>query len=111
MTATTIDTAPQARTARRNRFYLWMAVAMATTAFLGFAPTFWIPMVQGVPERIAVLAIHGALLFGWTLFVIYQAWLVESGSVARHRGVGMFGVSLATAMMVFGVLAAINSAK
>lgn len=84
---------------------------MAATAFIGFAPTFWIPMAQGVPERVGVLAIHGALFFGWTLFLIYQAWLVESGSVVRHRDVGMIGVSLATAMTIFGVLAAINAAK
>ncbi|MFI4974871.1 MAG: hypothetical protein ACHP84_10065 [Caulobacterales bacterium] len=84
---------------------------MAATAFIGFAPTFWAPLAQGVPERIAVLAIHGALFFGWTLFFVYQAWLVGSGAVARHRDVGMIGVSLATAMTIFGVLAAINSAK
>src|SRR5579863_5041998 len=110
MTATMADTAPVAATARRTRFYLWMAVAMAATAFVGFAPTFWAPLAQGVPERIGVLAIHGALFFGWTLFVVYQAWLVESGDVARHRDVGLIGVSLATAMTIFGVLAAINSA-
>ena len=111
MTATTADAAPVAAAARRTRFYLWMAVAMAATAFIGFAPTFWAPMAQGVPERIAVLAIHGSLFFGWTLFVIYQAWLVESGRVARHRDVGLLGVSLATAMTIFGVLAAINAAQ
>ena len=96
--------------ARRTGFYLGMAVAMAATAFLGFAPTYWIPKAQGVPDRIAVLAIHGMLFFGWTLFVIVQAWLVRSGKVLRHRGVGLVGVSLATAMVIFGVLAAINSA-
>ena len=111
MTATITNTAPGTVAARRTRFYLWVAVAMAATAFIGFAPTFWVPMAQGVPERIAVLAIHGALFFGWTLFLIYQAWLVESGSVARHRDVGMIGVSLATAMTIFGVRAAINAAK
>lgn len=110
MTATTTDGASRA-VAARTRFYLWTAVAMAATAFLGFAPTFWIPLAQGVPERIAVLAIHGALFFGWTLLLIYQAWLVTSGNVARHREVGMIGVSLATAMTIFGALAAINSAK
>ncbi len=111
MTATTVGTTPVAISASRTRFYLWMAVAMAATAFIGFAPTFWVPMAQGVPERIAVLAIHGALFFGWTVFVIYQAWLVETGSVARHRDVGLVGVSLATAMVIFGALAAINSAQ
>jgi len=66
--------APGAAAASRTRFYLWMAVAMAATAFIGFAPTFWAPMAQGVPEKIGVLAVHGILFFGWTLFVIYQAW-------------------------------------
>lgn len=105
------DAVSGATAARRSRFYFWMAVAMAATAFLGFAPTFWIPMAQGVPEQIAVLAIHGALFFGWTLLLIYQAWLVGSGNVARHRDVGLIGISLATAMTIFGVLAAINAAK
>lgn len=111
MTAEAIaGAAPGVTAARRTRFYLGMAVAMAATAFLGFAPTFWAPLAQGVPEKIGVLAVHGTLFFGWTLFVIYQAWLVWSGNVARHRDVGLAGVSLATAMVIFGVLAAINSA-
>jgi hypothetical protein len=111
MVAETIDSAPRlAAAARRTRFYVWMAVAMAATAFLGFAPTYWAPLAQGVPEKIGVLAVHGALFFGWTLFVIYQAWLAASGRVARHRDVGLIGVSLATAMVIFGVLAAINAA-
>lgn len=111
MTATTSDTVVGTAATRRTRFYLWMAVAMSATAFIGFAPTFWVPLAQGVPERIAVLAIHGALFYGWTLFVIYQAWLVGSGNVARHRDIGLIGVSLATAMTIFGMMAAINSAK
>lgn len=110
MTATTVNTA-RAVAATHTRFYLWMAVAMAATAFLGFAPTFWAPLVQGVPERIAVLAIHGALFFGWTLFLIYQAQLVVAGNTARHRDIGIIGVSLATAMVIFGALAAINAAR
>jgi hypothetical protein len=97
--------------ARRPRFYLWMAMAMTATAFLGFAPTFWVPLAQGIPERIGVLAIHAVLFFGWMLFLIYQNWLATSGNIARHRDVGMVGVSLATAMTIFGTLAAINSAQ
>jgi hypothetical protein len=111
ITATISDTVAGDAAARRTFFYFWMAVAMAATAFIGFAPTFWLPMAQGIPERINVLAIHGVLFYCWTLFVIYQAWLVAAGNVARHREVGMIGVSLATAMTIFGVLAAINAAK
>ena len=105
------DATLQARAGRRPRFYLSMAVAMTATAFLGFVPTFWVPLAQGIPERIGVLAIHSLLFFGWMLLLIYQSWLAASGNIARHRDVGMIGVSLATAMTIFGTLAAINAAQ
>src|SRR5512144_1118442 len=82
MTATTTNAAPRATALAHTGFYLWMAVAMAATAFLGFAPTFWLPLAQGVPQRTGVLAVHGTLFFGG---------------------------SLAAAMVIFGVLAAIDS--
>ena len=97
--------------ASRPRFYFWMAVAIAATAFMGFAPTFWIPLAQGVPERFVAAGIHGALFFGWTLFLVCQTWLAMSGKIARHRHVGLIGVSLATAMAIFGTLTAIGEAK
>lgn len=84
---------------------------MMATAFLGFVPTFWIPLAQGIPARIGVITIHALLFFGWTLLLIYQGWLVTSGNTARHRNVGMIGISLATAMTIFGTLAAINAAQ
>jgi len=111
MTTTTADSLTLASTAARPRFYLWMSVAMAATAFIGFAPTFWFPLARGVPERFAVIAVHALLFFGWSLFVIYQAWLAASGKVARHRDVGLIGVSLATAMTIFGILTALNSSQ
>ena len=64
MTATTAATTRRDNATGRPRFYLWMAIAMTATAFLGFVPTFWAPLAQGVPERIGVLAIHGILFFG-----------------------------------------------
>ena len=72
MTATTTDASSPTPVAMQPRFYLWMAVAMAATAFISFVPTFWVPLAQGVPERIAVIAIHALLFFGWTLFLICQ---------------------------------------
>lgn len=111
MTATITAAAPLDGATGRPRFYLWMAIAMTATAFLGFVPTFWVPLAQRIPERIGVLAIHGLLFFGWTLLLVYQSWLAVSGNVTRHRDVGMIGVSLATAMTIFGTLAAINAAQ
>ena len=104
-------TAPAALENTRPRFYFWMAVAMAATAFVGFIPTFWAPLTQGIPERIAVIAIHATLFFGWSLFFVFQTWLAASGNIARHRDVGLVGVSLATAMTIFGIFAAISATQ
>ncbi len=111
MTATTTDKAPGAAVRAKPGFYMWTAIAMAATAFIGFAPTFWLPMAQGVPENIGVIALHATLFYGWNFFLIYQTWLVTTGNTARHRDTGMIGISLATAMVIFGTLAGLNSLK
>jgi hypothetical protein len=106
-----MDATRRGEPAQRPRFYLWMAVAMMATAFLGFLPTFWVPLAHGIPERIGVLAIHAILFFGWTLLLVYQARLAVAGRIGRHKDIGFIGVSLATAMTIFGILSAINSAN
>ena len=111
MAVTLTHQPPAAVGADRPQFYFWMAVAMMATAFLGFTPTFWAPLARGVPERSAVIAVHAMLFFGWTLFVILQTRLVATGKVVRHRDIGLIGISLATAMVIFGVMAAVGSAQ
>lgn len=95
----------------RPRFYFLIAAAMMATAFIGFTPTFWAPLAQGVPERIVVIAIHAATSFGWMVYLVYQTWLGSVGRVALHRETGMIGVALASMMVIFGAMAAINSAQ
>ena len=51
------------------------------------------------------------VFFSWVLFFSFQTWLAASGKVARHRAIGMAGISFATAMTIFGTLTAINSMK
>jgi hypothetical protein len=112
MEAISIPHLPQrSKAGSRSRFFFWMALAMTATAFLGFTPTFWAPLSQGVPERIAVIAIHATVSFGWMLFLIYQTWLAATGHTARHRDTGMIGIALATMMIIFGGSAAINSSQ
>jgi hypothetical protein len=92
-------------------FYVYMALSIVTVAFLGFAPTYWMPMAAGTFKAGSVIHIHGMIFFSWTLYFVFQSWLAASGQVARHRMVGMIGVSLATAMTIFGLLVAIASAR
>jgi hypothetical protein len=58
-----------------------------------------------------VIHFHGLLFFTWTIYYAFQTWLAASGRIARHRSMGMIGVSLATALTIFGFLAGVNAMK
>src|SRR5205085_1847912 len=85
-------------------FYFYMALACMAVAFLGFAPTYWLPLAKRSFSALPVVHFHGLLFFAWSLYFAFQSWLAASGKVARHRTIGMIGVSLATAMTIFGFL-------
>jgi len=89
-------------------FYVYMAISCVAVAFLGFAPTYWMPVAQGTFKASPIIHVHGLVFFAWTFFFVYQTWLAASGRLARHRTVGLIGVSFATAMTIFGTMAAIN---
>ena len=107
MTDTIVPGRAGARTDSRY-FYFQMALVCMAVAFLGFWPTYWGPMAAGTLHKAPVSHIHGIIFFGWSLYVVYQAWLGASGQVVRHRAVGLIGVSFATAMVIFGVLVSIQ---
>jgi hypothetical protein len=92
-------------------FYLYMALSCMAVAFLGFAPTYWLPLASGSFPSMPVVHFHGLLFFAWTVYFAFQTWLAASGRIARHRTMGMIGVSLATAMTIFGFLVAVNAMK
>src|SRR5206468_11104768 len=79
-------------------FYFRMALAFMAVAFIGFAPTYWAPMVKGTFQAAPVYHLHGLIFFSWTLYFVFQTWLAASGQIVRHRSVGLIGISLATAM-------------
>lgn len=92
-------------------FYFYMALSCMAVAFLSFAPTYWLPMASGSFPPMPVVHFHGMLFFAWTLYFAFQTWLAASGRTARHRTIGMIGVSLATAMTIAGFLVAVNVMK
>jgi len=109
---TTVElTSPAGVGIRKSGFYFWIAVAMLGVAMAGFAPTFWIPLAQGIPDRFPLYAVHGMVCYAWIALVIYQSWLARSGRVARHRSIGLIGISLATALVMFGLMTAASSVR
>lgn len=109
MTTLIDDRRSRAVLASGRYFYFNMALACAAVAFLGFAPTFFVPLAAGKFSAPPSIHIHGLVFFAWSLFFVYQAWLPVAGRTATHRSVGIIGVSLATAMTIFGVIAAVTS--
>ena len=90
-------------------FYVYMGVVFVVIAFGGFAPTFWGPLASGTFTADPVIHLHGVLYSAWTLFFLRQAMLIANGRRRDHRSWGLAGISLATAMVFSGVIAAINS--
>ncbi len=92
-------------------FYFYMALSCAAVAFLGFAPTYFMPIAKGSLSATPVIHAHGIIFFAWSLFFVFQSWLAASGRIMRHRSVGMIGISLATAMTIFGFLVGVSTMK
>lgn len=95
----------------RSAFYMWMAAVFILIAFGGFTPTFWAKLAMGQSVGKPILYVHGAFFSAWTLFYFVQSLQVSRGRIRSHRAWGMAGISLATAMVISVVLAAINSIK
>lgn len=92
-------------------FYVWIAGVCVLIAFGGFIPTYWAKLATGTFKGAPILHIHGMLFFLWTLFFLAQTTFVATGRTLKHRNWGLAGISLATAMGITVVLAAINSIK
>ena len=90
---------------RSGSFFFWMAALCVFYAFGGFSTTYFVPMAEGTLRHVTpAVHIHGILFFGWTLAFLLQSRLVGQGQVALHRSMGMAGISLATAMVVMGLI-------
>jgi hypothetical protein len=94
---------------RRPGFFFGFAIGCALVAFLSFVPTYWLPLLSGSLRISPLVHLHAALQFGWVLLFVAQAGLAGSGRIGMHRVLGPFGVMLAAAMLVFGVIAAVSS--
>lgn len=97
------------RTLVRSRFFLWLAMACAAIAILGFMPTYWLQLPAGTFVGSPLLHIHGVLNTAWVLFLMSQAWLVSEGRIRNHRDWGLAGIALATLVFVIGYTTAIVS--
>jgi hypothetical protein len=87
-------------------------VVMALFVFAGFSLTYWQPMVTGkLAPTPPFVHIHGSLFSLWMLLLMTQAFLVNTRRVALHKSLGLFGIAVATAMIVTGLILALFFGK
>jgi hypothetical protein len=101
---------PLSHAASDRAFYSGLAVVMAITAFIGFAPTFYLRSMFGAPPSVSgmvtitpLVIAHGLIFTAWVILFIVQTRLIASRNVALHRRLGVGGVVLGVAMIATGL--------
>ena len=98
-------------------FFSAMAILMAITVFVGFAPSYYLrafgdrPMVTrfgGLPFT-PLFHLHGVLFTAFVVLFIVQTTLVASHRVAVHRRLGIAGGLLAVVMTLVGTATGITA--
>ena len=79
----------------RNAVFFFIAFLLA--AIIGFWPTYFTRMGEMASWRVHA---HGALLFGWCLLLIAQAWLIRDRRGAWHRALGKVSYVLAPLIVI-----------
>lgn len=97
-------------------FYTGLAATIVVATFLGFARTFYLrgylPLPPAAGKTISpLLIVHGVVATAWVAVFLAQTLLVVRGRVDLHRRLGMFGAAAAVAMLVIGVIVAIDALR
>jgi hypothetical protein len=101
-------------------FFSGMAIAIAITVFVGFAPTYYLMgLMHGVTSRgvsagselTPLLHVHAAVFSLWIILFVTQTSLVAHGQYDLHRALGMASLALAAMMLVVGYLTATHAAR
>jgi hypothetical protein len=98
-----------------------MAFASLAVVFGGFATSYYLwpmsrathyPGGQAISRSLPLLVhVHAVLFSGWVALLAVQAGLVALGNVTVHRRLGRVGAGLLIAMVVTGLLTAVQGAR
>lgn len=85
------------------RFFVTASAVCLAVGVIGFAPTYWVPLLQGRLTIAPLAHLHALAFYGWLLLFLRQSQLAASREIGRHRELGVAGVALATAMCFIGL--------
>lgn len=94
---------------RENKFFSAYAILLLVVVLIGFSPSLFLRVAFDAPPIPLYLHLHGAILTGWFLWLVAQAWLVQTGNVSLHRRLGYFVATYGLVVVVGGLMATFNS--
>jgi len=96
-----------------RRFFCGMALALILSVFLGFARSFYLKLFfpEWPAPQESFFLVHGLFFTAWVVLLVGQTSFVAKGNLQLHRKMGMWGMGLAAAMVVLGVMGAIIAAR
>jgi uncharacterized membrane protein YozB (DUF420 family) len=94
-----------------HRFFTGMALVIVLTAFVGFAPSYYLRSFSAAAPLTTLVHLHGALATSWILLFLGQTSLVSAGRTDLHRRLGIAGIVVATLFVVVGYFTAITAAR
>ena len=93
-----------------SAFFVVSTAAILVFVFAGFARTFYLHRLFGLPAPSAFMSFHGLLMSGWILLLFIQTGLVARRRVLWHRRLGIAGACYAAAIVVVGCAATLIAA-
>ena len=95
-----------------HRFFLTIAVLFPVITVIGFAPSYYFKTAFNSPQLPGMLVhIHGLVMSLWVVLFSVQAYLISSKRVRLHMTLGIFGVMLAGAVIVLGLMTGFAAAS
>ena len=103
---------PAARVTKRfdQPFFVGTTVAIVIFVFVGFARTFYLHRLFGVPAPTSFMFFHGILMTGWVLLLFTQTALIALNQAQWHRRLGIVGTCYAALIVIVGCMATLIAA-
>ena len=93
------------------RFFFVAHLALLIIVLVGFARTFYLPVLFKPHPLPGVLLIHGAVLTCWFILTVLQAWLMHTRRVGWHRRLGYVAAGYAVLVVAMGLVADMRMAS
>lgn len=103
-----LATSTRSHDQRENLFFLIYSFLPLAIVLIGFTPSLFLRVAFESPPIAFYLHLHGAILTGWFVILVAQAWLIQSQNSGLHRKLGPFAAGYGLLVVIGGLMATFN---